>query len=168
MPMFAFICPYQLPTLKKKVTFRQFFPRPGPYDPYESPLSFIPTGLRFEIFCLENFELSFGPPLEGGSWRRGVLVETYFSVQLKSRRICIMCRRHELILLMVVLVLHEEKTFRKELFWRKQNSVIPNCKYYYYQLKQIFQVYLMILESNFWDSNMPIVHGLCDIIWMPW
>ena len=34
MSIFAFICPYQLLTLKKKVTFRQLFSRPGPYDPY--------------------------------------------------------------------------------------------------------------------------------------
>ena len=34
MSNFAFICPYQLLTFKKKVTFRQLFSRPGPYDPY--------------------------------------------------------------------------------------------------------------------------------------
>ena len=34
MSIFAFICPYQLLTLKKKVTFHQLFSRPGPYDPY--------------------------------------------------------------------------------------------------------------------------------------
>ena len=34
MSIFAFICPYQLLTLKKKVTFRQLFSRPGPCDPY--------------------------------------------------------------------------------------------------------------------------------------
>ena len=34
MSIFAFICPYQLLTLKKKVTFCQLFPRPGPCDPY--------------------------------------------------------------------------------------------------------------------------------------
>ena len=33
MLVFAFIYPYQLLTLKKKVTFRQLFSRPGPYDP---------------------------------------------------------------------------------------------------------------------------------------
>ena len=36
MSIFAFICPYQLLTLKKKVTFRQLFSRPGPYDSYGS------------------------------------------------------------------------------------------------------------------------------------
>ena len=34
MSIFAFICPYQLLTLNKKVTFHQLFSRPGPYDPY--------------------------------------------------------------------------------------------------------------------------------------
>ena len=34
MSNFAFICPYQLSTLKKNVTFRQLFSRPGPCDPY--------------------------------------------------------------------------------------------------------------------------------------
>ena len=33
MSIFAFICPYQLLTLKK-VTFCQHFSRTGPYDPY--------------------------------------------------------------------------------------------------------------------------------------
>ena len=33
MSIFAFICPYQLLTLKK-VTFCRHFSRPGPYDPY--------------------------------------------------------------------------------------------------------------------------------------
>ena len=34
MSIFAFICLYQLLTLKKKVTFRQLFSRPGACDPY--------------------------------------------------------------------------------------------------------------------------------------
>ena len=34
MSIFAFICPYQLHTLKKKVKFCQLFSRPGPCDPY--------------------------------------------------------------------------------------------------------------------------------------
>ena len=34
MLIFAFICPYQLFTFKKKVTFYQLFSRPGPCDPY--------------------------------------------------------------------------------------------------------------------------------------
>ena len=39
MSIFAFICPYQLLTLKKKVTFCQLFSRPGPCDPYVSALA---------------------------------------------------------------------------------------------------------------------------------
>ena len=34
MSIFAFIRPYHLLTFKKKVTFRQLFSRPDPYDPY--------------------------------------------------------------------------------------------------------------------------------------
>ena len=41
MSIFAFIRPYQLLTFKKKVTFRQLFSRPGPYDPYELPIIYI-------------------------------------------------------------------------------------------------------------------------------
>ena len=34
MSIFAFIRLYQLLTFKKKMTFRQLFSRPDPYDPY--------------------------------------------------------------------------------------------------------------------------------------
>ena len=48
MSIFAFICPYQLLTFKKKVTFRQLFSRPGPYDPYvlmdKCPMDHCPYG----------------------------------------------------------------------------------------------------------------------------
>ena len=49
MSIFAFICPYQLLTFKKKVTFRQLFSRPGPCDPYEEKRA----GLPCLHFCLQ-------------------------------------------------------------------------------------------------------------------
>ena len=42
MSIFAFIGPYKLLTLKKKMTFHQLFSRPGPYAPYvDSASAFI-------------------------------------------------------------------------------------------------------------------------------
>ena len=49
MSIFAFICPYQLLTLKKKVTFRQLFSRPGQCDPYEEDGGNIGRGANLNI-----------------------------------------------------------------------------------------------------------------------
>ena len=48
MSIFAFICPYQLLTLKK-VTLRQLFSRPGPYDPY----MYVSTGAICRLYRIE-------------------------------------------------------------------------------------------------------------------
>ena len=72
MSNFAFICPYQLLTLKRKVTFRQLFSRPGPCDLYElrtqnqaAPRVFqrsalgVGVSIRFQRCLMKVFQGSF-------------------------------------------------------------------------------------------------------------
>ena len=56
MSIFAFICLYQLLTLKKKVKFRQLLSRPGACDPYV----FFPSGDQVALFPVVGTWDNFG------------------------------------------------------------------------------------------------------------